>query len=156
MKKIRSGVFETNSSSTHSVSIGKPFDDFLPESNKIIIDFIDTDDYYTLTTLREKVSYLVSQIINRYKWDVEDYDDLVEQVKDSYDFKRIEEFVRTVYKKEIVFPKKYEGDLEYIVEINHQIACSNLDGLLDDLLRYERDDLATVLQNGTIIKFGRD
>ena len=156
MKKVRNHVFETNSSSTHSISIGSPIDNYVPESNKIIIDFIYTDDYYTLTTLREKVSYLVSQIINRYKWDVEDYDDLVEQVKENRDFKRIADFVKYVYNKEIVFPKKYDGDLDYIVDINHQIVCDNLDDLLEDLLKYERDDLATVLQNGTTINFGRD
>ena len=159
MKNIRRNVFETNSSSTHSLSIMESLDNYLPESNEIIIDFIDTDEYPLLCTLQEKVSYLVSHIINKYKYDCEDYDDLIELVKHNYDFKRIEKFVKDFYDRQIVFPKIYKGNLENIVNINHQLICDSLDKILDELIRYSDNLnilLDVVLKNGKMIAIGRD
>ena len=68
MKLIRNNVFETNSSSTHTLTIGKQQKDYLAPSKTLTIDFIDTDKEFTLGTLKEKVSYLVSQIIEKYKY----------------------------------------------------------------------------------------
>ena len=159
MKNIRRNVFETNSSSTHSLSIIKPVDNYLPESNEIIIDFIDTDEYPLLCTLQEKVSYLVSHIINKYKYDCEDYDDLIELVKHNYEFKRIEKFLKDFYGKQIVFPKTYKGNLEDIVNINHQLICDSLNEILDELIRYSDNLnilLDVVLKNGKMIAIGRN
>jgi hypothetical protein len=159
MKNIRRNVFETNSSSTHSLSIMESLDNYLPESNEIIIDFIDTDEYPLLCTLQEKISYLVSHIINKYKYDCEDYDDLIELVKHNYDFKRIEKFVKDFYDRQIVFPKTYKGNLENIVNINHQLICDSLDEILDELIRYSDNLnilLDVVLKNGKMIAIGRD
>lgn len=159
MKNIRRNIFETNSSSTHSLSIMESLDNYLPENNEIIIDFIDTDEYPLLCTLQEKVSYLVSHIINKYKYDCEDYDDLIELVKHNYDFKRIEKFVKDFYDRQIVFPKTYKGNLEDIVNINHQLICDSLDEILDELIRYSDNLnilLDVVLKNGKMIAIGRD
>ena len=70
MKKTRVEVFETNSSSTHSLSYCKNVDlkEYIPVGDKIIIDFINTDMDGVFVTLKEKVSYLVSHIINNYKY----------------------------------------------------------------------------------------
>lgn len=169
MRTIRIGTFETNSSSTHALSItnGKQ-DDYLSPSKTLVIDFIDTDDCGTLSTLKEKVSYLVSQIVNRYKWDVYDYDDLKEQVEKSFDFKRIADFVFERYGKKVVLPKEYKinrwtdedgdtySDMEDIVNINHQIRCGSLDELLEDLVNHDRNLLDEVLREDTVIEFGRD
>ena len=66
MKVIRNKVFETNSSSTHSLTFNKKENDnFLSPNSKLVIHFIDTNDYGVFSTLNEKVSYLVSQIINK-------------------------------------------------------------------------------------------
>ena len=93
MKKIRNNVFETNSSSTHALTttnnLGK---DYVPFGNTLKIRFFNEEE--TLTTLADKVSYLVSHIISWYKWDVASYDDLIEQVKENSDFRRIEYYVR--------------------------------------------------------------
>ena len=61
MKKIRNKTFETNSSSTHSLSYcgNVNLDTYTPVGNKIVIEFINTDDGGTFTTLKRKVSYLL-------------------------------------------------------------------------------------------------
>ena len=158
MKKIRNKTFETNSSSTHSLSYcgNVNLDTYTPVGDKIVIEFINTDDGGTFTTLKRKVSYLVSHIINNYKYNCLDYEDLVEQVSNSYDFKRISNYVKNKYGKEVVFPKEYKGDIEEIVYINHQLLERNLDGVLEDLITEERDYLAEVLDPTQVIELGRD
>ena len=115
----------------------------------------------------EIVYYLVSQIIEKYKYNVYDYNDLKEQVEDDTDFKRIANYVKDKYGKEVRLPKTYkvntykdEDDEEYtdideIVNINHQIRCCNLDELLEELVE-ERDLLDDVLRDDTYIEIGRD
>ena len=168
MEIIRNNVFETNSSSTHTLTIGKQQKDYLAPSKTLIINFIDTDKEVALRTLKEKVSYLVSQIIEKYKYNVYDYNDLKEQVEKSLDFRRIADFVMSRYGKKVVLPKEYKVDrmvdedgntystLEDIVYINHQIRCSNLDELLEDLVNHDRNLLDEVLREDTVIEFGWD
>ena len=56
IRKIRNGVFETNSSSTHAlVYNSKENYDFLSPSRQLIIDFVDTDDDTTYDTLRDSI-----------------------------------------------------------------------------------------------------
>ena len=158
MKKIRNKTFETNSSSTHSLSYcgNVNLDTYTPVGDKIVIEFINTDDGGTFTTLKRKVSYLVSHIVNNYKYNCLDYEDLVEQVSKSYDFKRISNYVKNKYGKEVVFPKEYKGDIEEIVYINHQLLERNLDSVLEDLITEERDYLAEVLDPTQVIELGHD
>ena len=158
MKKIRNKTFETNSSSTHSLSYcgNVNLDTYTPVGDKIVIEFINTDDGGTFTTLKRKVSYLVSHIVNNYKYNCLDYEDLVEQVSNSYDFKRISNYVKNKYGKEVVFPKEYKGDIEEIVYINHQLLERNLDSVLEDLITEERDYLAEVLDPTQVIELGHD
>lgn len=158
MKKIRNKTFETNSSSTHSLSYcgNVNLDTYAPVGDKIVIEFINTDDGGTFTTLKRKVSYLVSHIINNYKYNCLDYEDLVEQVSNSYDFKRISNYVKNKYGKEVVFPKEYKGDIEEIVYINHQLLERDLDSVLENLITEERDYLAEVLDPTQIIELGHD
>lgn len=157
MKTIREGVFETNSSSTHSLTIIEPkSDNYLSPSRTLMVDFMNTDDECVLVTLREKVSYLVSQIINNYKWDVYDYEDLKEQIENNRDFIRIQEYVAKKFKRNVVLPKTYKGNLEDIVNINHQLHCKSLDECLEDICTNRPDLLEIVLSEDTAIEFGRD
>lgn len=158
MKKIRQMIFETNSSSTHSLTLINPLpqENFTSKSKHIIIRFINTDDESSLASLDDKVSYLVSQIVDQYKWDSLNYEDLIEQVTDDSDFKTISEYVQMRYGKDIVFPEKYEGCLDEITYINHQIRNSRLTDLLHDIVEEERNLLEEVLENGKRIDFGRD
>lgn len=156
MRKIRNSVFETNSSSTHALTIGRKLGkDYAPFGNNIKIRWFDEEE--TLTTLEEKVSYLVSHIASWYQYNAEDYEDLIEQVKNNWDFKRIEQYVSDNYGKKIVFPK-YSGNVEDLTVINHQLISWNhsLSEVLEDLVDEERDLLAEVLQDGKDIEFGRD
>lgn len=157
MKKIRKDVFETNSSSTHALTLGRPLGkDYVSPGKYLKIKWFDEEE--TLTTLEEKVSYLVSHIASWYKWNAPSYETLIEEIKDNWDFKRIENYVKEKYNKEIVFPEKYDGELEDIVEINHQLQSWNhrIDEILDDLITWDRDLLDEVLQDGKDIVFGRD
>lgn len=159
MKRIRRETFETNSSSTHALSIGKKLDnDYTPFGDTLKIYWMNTDDESVLNTLKEKVSYLVSHIASWYKYDVEDYDELLEQIKSNYDFHMLEDFVKIKYNKQIVFPKTYEGDIEDIVNINHQLTSWNhsLTEILEDIVDEDRNYLAEVLEDGNNIVFGRD
>lgn len=101
---------------------------------------------------------MVSHIASWYKYDAEDYDELLEQIKNNYDFRVLENFVRIKYKKQIVFPKTYKGDIEDIVNINHQLISYNhsLTEILEDIVDEDRNYLAEVLEDGNNIVFGRD
>lgn len=157
IRKVRNGVFETNSSSTHALVYNKKENyDFLSPSRQLIIDFVNANGIVTYNTLREKVSYLVSQIINKYKYNVLSYEDLIKEVEENYDFQRIKRYVEEHYSKEIVFPKKYEGDLDEIVDINHQLTdWRDLDDLLRDMVTYS-DLLGEALSPSSSIELGRD
>ena len=156
MKKVRNNVFETNSSSTHALTVGRVLgEDYIPYGNNLKIKWFDEEE--TLTTLKDKVSYLVSHIASWYVYNAEDYEDLIVQVKENWDFKRIENYVWEKYGKKIVFPE-YKGNLEDMIEINHQLVAwnHNLDEVLEDIVNEERDYLAEVLEDGKDIQFGRD
>ena len=61
MKKVRENVFETNSSSTHSLTVGRTKGNNYTQPGKFLkIRWFDEEE--TLTTLEEKVSYLVSHM----------------------------------------------------------------------------------------------
>ena len=159
MLKKRINTFETNSSSTHALSIGTELhENYVPYGKNLKIRWMDTDDERVLSTLTDKVSYLVSHIASWYKYNAVDYEDLIDQIKDDMNFKMIDVYVKYKYKKEIVFPEKYEGDLEDIVNINHQLTSWNHDinEVVRDIVDEERDYLAEVLEDGKYITFGRD
>ena len=182
VRKIRTGVFETNSSSTHSLTITKPIDNYTEIGNKLKIKFIDTDEETLLTTLEEKVSYLVSHIANKVKYSCNTYEELIEEVTENSEYKEIAEYVRKTFDKEIRFPANKDGiydDVEYITEINHQLVPWGTNAVvaetLDDLIRYmenpdedrlfneeKQGDLSfeqkldIYLKNGNYIRFGRD
>lgn len=159
MLKKRINTFETNSSSTHALSIGTELhENYVPYGKNLKIRWIDTDDERVLSTLTDKVSYLVSHIASWYKYNAVDYEDLIDQIKDDMNFRMINEYVKYKYKKEIVFPEKHTGDLEDIVNINHQLTSwnHNINEVVKDIVDEERDYLAEVLEDGKYIMFGRD
>lgn len=164
---MRNKTFETNSSSTHSLVLKRYVDDaYTSASNKIVVDFINTESMHRASSLKEKVSYLVSQIINNYKYDVLDYKDLKEQVENDYNFKRINEYVKEHFNKEVVLPNEfdnydededYEKSIDEIVSINHQLVNHDFDELLKDIvISYNRDFLGEILNPNTEIEFGHD
>lgn len=164
---VRLNTFETNSSSTHSLVLKNYTDnDYVSISNKIIVEFIDTDDCGRLHSLKEKVSYLVSHIINNYKYDVYDYSDLKEQVENDYNFIRIKDFVKEHFNKDVVLPpilnnqhnEEYgEVPIEEIVSINHQLVNDTFDDLLQDIVYANSEDLlAKILNPNTAIEIGHD
>lgn len=157
MKTLRNNTFETNSSSTHSLVITKNVTKYTSNNPLIIVKFINTDEESELKTLNEKVSYIVSQIINKYKFEVSSYEDLKSLIERDYDYIKVINYVKNVFGKQVELPKNYTGDIEEIVNINHQIYCDDLDELLRDLVEQDTDSLLNnVLSKDTIIVFGRD
>lgn len=156
MKTIREDTFETNSSSTHSLAYIRKQENYLPEGNELKIRFIDTDEEFVLSTLEDKVSYLVAHIINKYKWDEQSYGELIERVTNNYDYKMLEDYIWEHYKKRIVFPEKYNGDIEDIVQINHQLIESDFSEVLRMICDENRDYLGEIFDENKCIEFGRD
>lgn len=157
MKKVRASVFETNSSSTHSLTVGRAKGNNYTQPGKYLkIRWFDEEE--PLITLEDKVSYLVSHIASWYKYNAPNYEALIEEIKDNWDFWKIKEYVQSHFGKEIIFPEKYEGNLDDIVEINHQLTSWNhsLSEILEDLVYDEINLLDEVLKDGNEIFFGRD
>ena len=160
METIRYGVFETNSSSTHALTSGRKLnEEYVPAASKLKIRWIDTDDESVLNTLKDKVSYLVSHIANWYKYDVNTYEELLEEIRNDSDFQEIENYVLERFGKQIICPE-YKGEcVEDVVNSNHQLTSwnHNLKEILEDLIdKEERNYLAEVLEDGKDIEFGRD
>lgn len=183
MIKIRKGTFETNSSSTHTLVFGKNTDEEnMPLAKHIKIEWIDTDDYYYLEGVKEKLSYLISHIANKVKWDCNTYEELLEEIQDNFEYKEIAEFIKEKYDKEIRFPDNKNNiytDMEYVCEINHQLipwgSGAVIDEVLSELIEYSVDSedrrmynpdaygdlsfkekLEIYFTNGVFIRFGRD
>lgn len=109
MKQIRKGVFETNSSSSHSVTLGKgntvpseleitEYCDIGDYEDTIVIDTVGFCGFYDHNTQQEKLAYLMQQIayINGYSdifWGSGDLNDLLADFYDCDDFKFLEEAV---------------------------------------------------------------
>lgn len=156
MRTIRNEVFETNSSSTHSLVMGRGEQNYLPPGKQLLVRWIDTSDEYYISTLQDKVSYLISHIANQHKYSVTDYEDLLDNIKRDSGYLRISDYVMTKYSLEIKFPKSYKGDIEDIVSINHQLVEYNLEDVLDDIVRYNVSNLDIVLSPDNAIEIGFD
>ena len=69
MKVIRKGVFETNSSSSHSISISGEDDYYFAEEeiNELVITYGEYGwGYEVLSTINDKLSYIVTMIKEKY------------------------------------------------------------------------------------------
>lgn len=160
MKKIRNSIFETNSSSTHSLVFmneeEKPKRNNKPTELKV--KFINTDENPVFVTVKEKLNYLVNHIVAKYNYWADDYGDLIDQVRDDYDFKRLSEYALYVYNINITFPKTHKKNLEEIVNINHQLRESTLDDVLSDLISiYDfNEKLSYILDDNKKIVTGHD
>lgn len=158
-QKIRRRTFETNSSSTHSLVVTNELKDkYMPLTDTIMIRWINTDEETSLSTLRDKISYLVSHIADWYKDDVYDYDELIWRIKNDENYKTIEEYVSEKYGKLIQFPEKYNGEIDEVVNINHQLVpyVNNLEVILEDIINPKNNYLEEVLEDGRTIEFDRD
>ena len=166
MRKVRCNIFETNSSSTHDLVLTKATSDYYPPGNKLAIRWADTDDDYRYITLEEKVSYLVSHVARKHIYHVYKYEDLLEEIKDDYEYQEIVRYLKNINEKyEIVFPPYKEvvnedgdSDLMWIININHQLMEDTLDAVLDDLIKPTsyQSKLAEVLSPDNFIEIGHD
>ena len=109
MKQIRKGVFETNSSSTHSVTIGKgitvpseleitEYCDIGDYEDTIIIDTEGFCGFCDHDTQQEKLAYLMQQIayMNGYSdlfWRSGNIEEQLEEYYDCDNFRELEEAV---------------------------------------------------------------
>ena len=88
MKIVRESVFETNSSSTHTLVIRKSGESFYPESTRLAVKWADTDDDFSYSTFQEKVSYLVSHIADKHRFNVYTYEDLLDEIENDWEIGR--------------------------------------------------------------------
>jgi hypothetical protein len=109
MKQIRRNVFETNSSSTHSVSIAEynlepshldivEYDERCDYRPGIIVDTVGFCGWYDHETQSDKLAYLMQQVayINGYSdifWSSENLEERLADYYDCDDFKELEEQV---------------------------------------------------------------
>lgn len=134
-KAIRRSVFETNSSSVHSISVSNnvKIGKYPEESEDILI--ITPGEYGwegdDVTGLVEKVRYLMTMILDyEYEWDEKNHtlipDNMkLDLLKSDVNWQRIRDVVREHKHKELV-PYIPEGRRFYV---DHQ-SCMSLDAFL--------------------------
>ena len=109
MKTIRRNVFETNSSSSHSVTIGKhtcedsylEIEEYSPKGyyeDTIVIDTVDFCGFCNHDTQQEKLAYLMQQIayINSFSdlfWGSGNIEEQLEEYYECDEFRELEEAV---------------------------------------------------------------
>lgn len=136
MINMRNGLFETNSSSVHSLVLKEHK---YPKVDKIIIRPMQIDDMI-ITDIEDKVSYLASFLIyNADRYGIED----------DYSWGRFKTEVKEILGCDIEFCEGYDPDA---IEINHQLQdCRDL----WDLER-ELGPLETILDEATQIVVDHD
>lgn len=144
MKKIRIGIFETNSSAVHSLII--PND--LIEKSKLKIDkdgmikvgFITSDTEYPLFTQYDKLSYLITQLYySTGRW----YDDGV--LDNDYEFGVINDYVC-----EYTGAKGIKIDYSREPDINHQAQWANGEDRCINI--YDKDSLISFIFGPMMVK----
>lgn len=140
MINIRNNIFETNSSSVHSLVLKKHK---YPKVDKIVIRPMQTDDM-VITDIEDKVSYLASFII----FNANIYGDLTE-LEDNYSWNSLKNKVKEILGCDIEFCEGYNPDA---IEINHQLQdCTDLWDLESEL-----GPLETILDEATQIVVDHD
>ncbi len=131
-KQIRYGIFETNSSSTHSISINN---NHLVSSLLLENDEGDIEssggkfgcEIRTIHNQQLKLDYIVTYLCSRYKSEILDkdtVDDEVERIKASLeqddDFKNLKEVIRDYCGTELSIKKNSDNDWYPLGYIDHQ------------------------------------
>lgn len=134
---IRKGVFETNSSSSHSVTLRKGGESdtrffHVDDENRVVV----TPDEYgwgyeVLTEPDQKLSYLVTMVMQRLSDNYSVIDD--ELLHEDEDFKKIVECITTYtdYKDVILSDPTYKSG-RFDFYIDHQSYYGSLDEFLSD------------------------
>lgn len=171
MKVVRSGVFETNSSSSHSLSIGKrgslsPFRMPVNNDGYVEVDFGDFGwGYEKLESQLEKLSYLLTMVAmteTRFKVDHADVD-IFELFAQTDGFQKLNAFVckycEGIALENISLEIRQSVDeafhyIDYDGYIDHQ-SCENYGSLEDFLNNYGlsideiilNDDISIIIDN---------
>lgn len=121
MKKIRNNVFETNSSSTHSICIATDAELIIPQSLHFSFGEFGWG-YDTLNSVEEKASYLYTGLMANNK--DEEVDKIVQTLKDKGVNVTIEEF--NGYN---------DGYIDHSYDLNEFLndVCNNKENLLQFL-----------------------
>ena len=145
MKVIRKSVFETNSSSMHSIAVPKEYfngmvtKDYIPSSDAIsnrvtLGDFQWADRIYNDATT--KLSYALTQLYMQARHKLYDDGYTYEKVNDKVILKTMKEF--DMY-KDIELIVKDETDQKLVIDIDdryagidHQSVCNDFYKLLSD------------------------
>lgn len=138
MKAIRIGLFETNSSSVHSITVSEKAELFdYPEEKEDVIVVVPGEYGWSgddVMGLQEKLRYLMTLILDtKYDWDpgINDFvpeDKKLDLLKSDEDWQRICQVVRDKKHKEVI-PNIPKG-LHFYVD--HQ-SCMSLDAFLSGM-----------------------
>lgn len=131
MRQIRRGVFETNSSSSHSISFasklnGCDYSQLKPDSEGFIWCYLEEFGWgyygdYPLNSAILKLDYLVTQIYCQLY--IEDGEDFKEEIMNSRDFKMLEEDVVTTLKENGIVAEGIKIAADGTSRVDHQSVC---------------------------------
>jgi len=166
-KVIRRGVFETNSSSSHSVSIrrGDIKNSYLtvnPDDSKIHVLFGEYGwGIDTLTSQSERLSYLCTMLIETEGRKVTS----VDKIYETNGFKEINKAIAdkcncdgVCFDSQIQMKKSYDGSYYYLDfdgYIDHQ-SCEDYSNIDDFLKDYNTDILNFVFNDGVTVIIDND
>ena len=106
--QIRSGVFETNSSSTHAVAIGRKISrKGYPESMHFGL-FDESDFYSYVNSVEDRADFLYTEILLSYYYDIEEIEKWKQKIIDYL----AEEGITDVDFERYYTTKNEEGDVE--------------------------------------------
>lgn len=144
MRQIRRGVFETNSSSSHSISFASKlnkcdYSQLKPDDEGFIWCYLEEFGWgyygdYPLNSAILKLDYLVTQIFCQLY--IEEDEDFKEEIMNSSDFKMLEEDIVTTLKKNGIEIKGIKVTADRTSRIDHQSVCPIKDILPDSCETY--------------------
>lgn len=131
MRQVRRGVFETNSSSSHSISFASKlnkcdYSQLKPDDEGFIWCYLEEFGWgyygdYPLNSAILKLDYLVTQIYCQLY--IEDDEDFREEIMNSSDFKMLEEDIVTTLKKNGIKVKGIKVAADGTGRVDHQSIC---------------------------------
>ena len=158
-KKVRNSVFETNSSSCHSVSVSengrRPNEMTIDKNGAITVTIRDWDNYNGAWTQSEKLSYLVSLLWARRGYDCSEYN--IEDFCNCYQFRSIEEAICEYVPDCMGLKVKLDPTIDGPWGLfNHQIL--NESSGVEDLVNiYDEEDIIDFIFNDYLhVKVWRD
>lgn len=150
--QIRKNVFETNSSSTHAVSIFRGSNYSIPE--KIVIRPGEFGwDCETFSDPESKLAYLYTWILNKCK--SYEYNEVTEKIDDHYDYKKLKDYQYRIKSKlleagvkEVEFEKCNGWFEDGYIDHSEDLYNEDLEAILEDYFEDYVFNYASYIETG--------